>query len=93
MIGSINSLKNINEIIKQEQQKQKSSVVKKLFDVEEVEPEIEFGEIGGSHKFDEEHSCHDQCHEEQKSSEDKQILELEVSSCGEEEEIPPPQID
>ena len=67
MIGSINSLKNINEIIKKE--KQKSSVVKKLFDDEEVEQE-DFGDIGGIYPHDKELS-HVDSHEEHKSSEDK----------------------
>ena len=63
--------------------------MKKLFNDEEPEQEIEFGDSGGSHSHDEEHSYHKHCHEEEKSTEDKKIRELEMSSCGENEEIPP----
>ena len=49
-------------------------MVKKLF--EEEEPEIEQGDSGGSLPVEEDRSCF----EEQKSSEDKGVLELEVSS-------------
>lgn len=77
MIGNINSLKPINEVIKKEMSlhiKPKNTVVKKLF--EDLEPEIEQGDSGGSLPLEEERSCF----EEHKSSEDKGILELEVSS-------------
>ena len=65
MIGSLNSLKSMNDIIKREQSKiskPKHTVVKKLF--EEEEPEIEQGDSGGSLPVEEDRSCF----EEQKSS-------------------------
>lgn len=81
VIGNINSLKPVNEIIKKELSQHikhafipKHTIVKKLF--EEDEPDIEQGDSGGSLPIEE----GSMPIEEQKSSEDKGVLELEVSS-------------
>jgi hypothetical protein len=76
MIGNINSLNHINELIKEKSKKveKKPSVVKKLFK-DDPEPEIHLGYSGGSLPVEEAQSCL----EEAKSS-DKEKLELEVTS-------------